>query len=195
MNLPLDLETLRQAAASGERFRYFAFYGHTASAGVVTPACLSQWFPCEFVVDGVTYRSAEQWMMAGKARLFGDDEALAKILATDSPARAKRLGRAVRRLDAATWATHRVPLVAQGNVEKFGQNPALCAFLLGTGDAVLVEAAPRDTIWGIGLGRTNPLVKQPGKWRGLNLLGFALMRARESLRHSNCMVVSTNAPG
>ncbi len=181
-SLPVELQELRRAVAAGECFTFFPFYGHTATPGAVTAACLSQWFPCRFEVEGVAYRSSEQWMMAGKARLFGDAAALEQILATDSPAEAKRLGRLVRGFDGAQWATHRLSLVARGNLEKFGQNPALRAFLLGTGDAILIEAAPRDTIWGIGLGRQNPWVTKPEKWRGLNLLGFALMQARATLR-------------
>jgi len=53
--------------------------------------------------------------------------------------------------------------------------------LIATGDRVLVEASPRDTIWGIGMGASNPDAKDPTKWRGRNLLGFALMEARASL--------------
>lgn len=33
----------------------------------------SQWFKCEFDVDGQQYVTAEQYMMAEKARLFGDE--------------------------------------------------------------------------------------------------------------------------
>lgn len=34
---------------------------------------LSQWYDCAFEHDGSTYRTAEEWMMVGKARLFGDE--------------------------------------------------------------------------------------------------------------------------
>lgn len=69
-----------------------------------------------------------------------------------------------------------------GNLAKFDQHPALRAFLLATGQRVLVEASPVDRIWGIGLNRDDPAAGEPGRWRGLNLLGFALMQVREALR-------------
>ena len=52
-------------------------------------------------------------------------------------------------------------------------------YLLSTNDKVLVEASPTDCVWGIGLGKSNPDALDPTKWRGENLLGFALMTARE----------------
>ena len=69
-----------------------------------------------------------------------------------------------------------------GNLAKFGQHPELRTFLLGTGQRVLVEASPRDRIWGIGLTRDDPAARDPARWPGLNLLGFALMDVRDALR-------------
>jgi len=57
----------------------------------------------------------------------------------------------------------------------------LGAFLLRTGERVLVEASPVDRIWGIGLARDDPAATDPSRWRGLNLLGFALMAVRDFL--------------
>jgi ribA/ribD-fused uncharacterized protein len=76
----------------------------------------------------------------------------------------------------------RLDIVTQGNIAKFSQNAELGAFLLGTGHQVLVEASPVDPIWGIGLAANNPLAQDPREWKGLNLLGYALMAAREALR-------------
>jgi hypothetical protein len=71
--------------------------------------------------------------------------------------------------------------VTRGNEAKFGQNDALKHHLLSTCDEVLVEASPTDAIWGIGLAADDPAAGAPESWRGLNLLGFALMRVRFSL--------------
>jgi predicted NAD-dependent protein-ADP-ribosyltransferase YbiA (DUF1768 family) len=40
----------------------------------ITKACFSQWFPFEFQENGIIYKTAEHYMMAGKAKLFNDDE-------------------------------------------------------------------------------------------------------------------------
>ena len=50
------------------------------------------------------------------------------------------------------------------------------------GDSVLVEASPYDAIWGIRLAASSPESHDPMKWRGQNLLGFALMEVRDELR-------------
>jgi ribA/ribD-fused uncharacterized protein len=64
---------------------------------------------------------------------------------------------------------------------KFSQHPQLRQFLLSTGGQVLVEAAPRDRIWGIGLTADDQRTASPQHWQGLNLLGFALMEVRHRL--------------
>lgn len=169
--------------AGGARVKYLFFWGHKARPdGSIGAGCLSQWWPSPFAVGGATYATAEHWMMAGKARLFGDEEAETRILAAPHPNVAKKLGRQVRGFDEETWVRHRYELVVRGNVAKFGQHEDLRAFLLGTGSRVLVEASPRDRVWGIGLAADDDRATDPANWRGLNLLGFALMHTRETLR-------------
>lgn len=167
----------------GNTVDFLFFWGHTPKAdGVVDASCLSQWFPCSFTIDGIEYASAEHFMMAEKARLFRDDDALAQILACKTPAEAKALGRSVRDYDDAAWGRARVSAVVRGNVAKFGQNDGFARFLASTRERVIVEASPRDRIWGIGMGASNPDARVPARWRGQNLLGFALMEARAKLR-------------
>lgn len=176
---PTDVASLRAAVAAGARPRFVPFWGSEPAPGDVH--VLSQWHPSPFVVDGVRYATAEHWMMAGKARLFDDADALAKVLASDDPAAAKAAGRAVRGFDEARWRAHRFDLVVAGNLARFSQHPDLRGFLLSTGDQVLVEASPVDAIWGIGLAAGDPRAHDPAQWPGLNLLGFALMAVRERL--------------
>jgi ribA/ribD-fused uncharacterized protein len=179
----LDLETLRRRCLEGESFEYLFFWGHQPSkTGEVTKTCFSQWYAAAFTVDGVFYPSAEHFMMAGKARLFGDEETLAEILVAPDPKTAKALGRKVRDFDEAIWKQNARRLVTEGNLAKFGQNEDLKTFLLGTGESVLVEASPYDRIWGIGLKAGDERARHPKTWQGQNLLGFALMDVREQLR-------------
>jgi ribA/ribD-fused uncharacterized protein len=178
----MDRQGLIERVERGEEFEFLFFWGHTPSAhGELGLFCFSQWYPSPFVVRGDHYAAAEHFMMAEKARLFGDDEVRAKVLATADPSEAKSLGRAVRNFDEARWVEHRYGIVVEASCEKFGQNEELRAYLLSTESKILVEASPKDTIWGIGLGATHPNAKDPRQWRGLNLLGFALMDAREKL--------------
>jgi len=142
---------------------------------------MSQWFAASFEIEGIIYPTAEHWMMASKAKLFGDDETLQQILDSADPKTAKALGRNVKNFDESVWKTNCRRFVTEGNSAKFGQNEALKAFLLGTEDQVLVEASPYDTIWGIGLKATDSKAKHPDTWQGQNLLGFALMDVRAEL--------------
>lgn len=141
----------------------------------------SQWHPSTFVIDGVTYSCAEQFMMAEKARLFGDRRTLAKILAADSPKEHKALGRGVSPFDEARWTGACREIVYRGNLAKFGQDEELGALLLATGTKTLVEASPLDRIWGIGLAAEDPRATDRSAWRGKNWLGEALMRVRAEL--------------
>lgn len=129
-------------------------------------------------MDGIRYPTAEHYLMAEKARLFGDTHALEKILSASHPGEAKALGRLVSGFDEQLWEQRRVEIAVRGNTAKFSQNSQLKAFLLGTKARVLVEASPQDTIWGIGLNENDSRAQDPRSWKGLNLLGFALMRVR-----------------
>ena len=121
-------------------------------------------------------------MMASKALLFNYMATHGKILKATNPGAAKVLGREVLGFSDEVWVQHRYPIVCRANRAKFAQNPALRDFLLRTGDKVLVEASPVDRIWGIGLAATNHNADNPNHWKGLNLLGFALMQVRDELR-------------
>jgi ribA/ribD-fused uncharacterized protein len=133
-------------------------------------------------VDGERFRSAEHYMMWRKATLFGDTAMAERIQAAVHPRDAKMLGRAVAGYDGRKWVAERFEIVVAGSLAKFGQHDDLRAWLAGTGDRVLVEASPTDRVWGIGLAASDARASDPVRWRGLNLLGFALMQAREQLR-------------
>jgi ribA/ribD-fused uncharacterized protein len=176
---PFDIQALQSRVQAGWVPRFLFFWGHTAAPGAsLGKECLSQWYPAPFEVDGETYRTAEHFMMAQKALLFGDIQIAQQIRTCRSPAEAKELGRHVRDFDEDRWESHRSAIVETGSYAKFSQNADLRAFLLSSKQRVLVEASPKDTIWGIGLAEKDAAAQDPRRWRGLNLLGFALMRAR-----------------
>lgn len=177
-------EALSTAMQKGWRPKWLFFWGHQPSKnGDITAACFSQWWSGHaFEIDGVRYATAEHFMMADKARLFRDEASLSAILEAKSPAVAKKLGRQVANFDDAQWLEARWDIVVRGNEAKFSQHADLRDFLLKTGDRVIVEASPYDRIWGIGMGTKDEGVENPDKWKGLNLLGFALMEVRERLR-------------
>lgn len=153
--------------------RYTAFFG--------ADDVLSNWHQCRFTYHGVVFSSVEQFMMYAKAKLFGDDQIASRILRTFDPKEQKRFGRQVAGFVEPDWTARRESIVYVGCREKFSQDERLRAVLLATGNTVLVEASPYDRIWGVGLGANDPLIVDERAWRGLNLLGNALMKVRDTL--------------
>lgn len=178
---PHDLQTLKELVRAGATPTFVFFWSHAGTPGVAGKECLSQWYPAGFRLGGELFRTAEHYMMTQKARLFGDDQAAREILASLSPSDAKMLGRGIRGFDERRWLDHRLDIVVAGNRAKFTQNPQLGAFLRSTHGRVLVEASPKDPVWGIGLEERDPRAHDPLRWQGINLLGFALMVVRATL--------------
>ena len=141
----------------------------------------SQWFKAAFTIDGHVYNTAEQYMMAEKAKLFGDDEARAEILKAKQPDVQKRLGRQVRGFDAKVWNASARDIVYRGNRAKFTTHRDLLQMLFDTEGTNLAEASPTDTIWGIGLAADAEDAKDRRKWLGTNWLGEVLQRVRDDL--------------
>jgi len=176
-----DREALADYVKAGRKVKYVFFWGHRWSKTGISASCFSQWYAAPFIADEQSYLTAEHFMMAEKARLFDDQGALEKILAARSPGEAKSLGRNVRGFDEEIWIERRFDIVVAANKLKFSQNSDLLSFLLGTGQKILVEASPVDKIWGIGHEAKHPNAENPRLWKGLNLLGFALMEVRTQL--------------
>lgn len=173
---------LKKEIAENKKIEYLFFYGHKPSEdGTVVKRCMSQWWLVNFSDEEFIYKTAEHYMMVQKAKLFKDEEMINQIVNCASPKEAKAFGRQVKNFDSTIWDTHKCQIVKQGNILKFNQNQELKKFLIQTENKVIVEASPRDVIWGIGMGETNPKSLNPNTWRGKNLLGFALMEVRDEL--------------
>lgn len=176
-------ELIEDKFRRGERLKYVFFWGHKPAAdGSVTSSCFSQWWDCRFTVDGVEYHTAEQYMMAQKAVLFGDEEVRREIMSAGHPKQFKALGRKISGFKQDIWDKSCHDIVVKGNTAKFSQNEALGHYLMNTGERVLVEASPYDRIWGIGMDSKSPACQNPTLWNGTNYLGFCLMEVRDILK-------------
>lgn len=143
--------------------------------------CFSQWWPSKFMVENFTFNCCEQYMMFKKAMLFGDIKSAAEIMEESSPRNIKFIGRRVRNFDNYIWDQTKRDVVYKGNYYKFTENEDLKEILLSTGNKVLVEASPKDIIWGIGLSVNDENVEDKNCWRGTNYLGYELTRLKFKL--------------
>ena len=96
------LEDLRSRYNAGEKLKFIFFWGHQPGKSGTTASCFSQWYEAPFVVEGLRYPTAEHFMMAEKASLFGDHATRDQVLRSASPGAAKALGRQVRGFDKAS---------------------------------------------------------------------------------------------
>lgn len=159
---------------------FIFFWGHIpAKGGQITESCLSQWWKCNFMENGVVFCCAEQYMMYKKALLFEDYEYACKILESKDPKEIKEYGRLIRNFNEEQWNLNKQEIVVQGNILKFSQNAELREYLRNTNAKILVEASPYDRIWGIGMKKGTAAIFDPLSWKGENLLGFSIMEARD----------------
>ena len=133
----------------------------------------------DFPFEVQEYSSAEQFMMYHKAMVFLDRETAKKIMSTNNVRTIKELGRQVSDFHLETWKYFRSKIVYEGNKAKFSQNKELKQALLDTVNTTLVESAPNDKIWGIGLSENDIQSKKRETWKGKNLLGEILTIIRE----------------
>ncbi|CAD5234793.1 unnamed protein product [Bursaphelenchus xylophilus] len=143
----------------------------------------SNHFPCpqKFELEGHEFPTSEHYYMYHKALFHGDKEAAESILKEPCPKTAKRITADFRNFDAKKWDDISVEVMRKGVMAKFDQNTELRRELFKTGNATLVEAAPRDRRWGVGLNMSDPDVANQAKWKGQNLLGQILMGVRTTL--------------
>lgn len=152
---------------------------------------LSNWYLSKFTVDDIMFSSMEQYMMYRKANCFHDDKIATQILEINDVAKIKALGRLVSGYDDHYWNGLRQIIVYEGLIAKFTQNPQLLQLLKNTKNDILAECAVKDKIWGIGLSMTDPDRFNPVKWKGQNLLGYALMMVRNVVVKQNCNTTSS----
>ena len=141
----------------------------------------SQWYHSPFELEGLSFVTAEQWMMWNKAMLFNDISTAGQIMLTQTPREQKALGRRVKNFNDEEWMKHAYDIVVVGNTAKFISNGGLLPILGRTRGKTLVEASPYDRRWGIGMSANDPGVEDPKNWKGENLLGKAITQVRINL--------------
>lgn len=152
----------------------FYFFSHRRPGGE-----FSQFYPSKFTVDGKQYCCVEQWVMSEKALLMGDQKTAQRVMRETNPIKIRSLGRRVKPWNQDLWEKKRFSIMLQGNMHKFRQNPKLMKKLRQTGKRTLAEASDKDYINGIGISIKDAIKGK--KWRGLNLLGKALMKVRKKM--------------
>lgn len=152
--------------------KYYFFWGGECS----------QWYKAPIVIENVEYNCNEQYMMAEKARLFKDEEALEAIMKNKNPREQKAWGRKVKGFNQAEWEKIARLVVYRANFAKFTQNEEPFTILIATKDLHIVEASPEDVVWGIGMHETDPDILDESKWKGTNWLGEAIMQVRNDIR-------------
>ncbi|CAG5125189.1 unnamed protein product [Candidula unifasciata] len=162
-----------KTANSEQNESYFFFYGNKSP--------FSQHYKARFSVDGVVYNCGEQFMMYSKAALFKDEAMKQKIMSTDDPVKQKKFGRQVQNFEKDVWNKAAETVVKIASKAKFDQNEEMRKQLFATYPKILAEASPRDRIWGIGLGASNPKTLNKANWRGQNKLGYILTEVRDEL--------------
>src|SRR4051812_28346149 len=99
-----NLEWVTNQFDKGDTLKFIFFWGHSGKDGEeVGKFVFSQWYPSQFTVDGFEYKTAEHWMMAQKALLFGDHEIFQRIIQAVKPGEVKELGRQIRGFDEIIW--------------------------------------------------------------------------------------------
>ncbi len=141
----------------------------------------SQWYKSDFIIDGVKYNTAEQYMMAQKALLFEDHEIHYQIMREMNPRIQQDLGRKVKNFDKQRWEAECRDIVYRGSYAKFTQNEDLYTTLMNTVGTELVESSPKDKIWGIGLAENDSRAWDKSTWLGTNWLGETLTQVRDNL--------------
>lgn len=168
-----SLKLLQQDRRLDKREHFCFFFGKDAP--------FSNFHPARFTVDGVIYTCSEQFMMHQKAVLFRDWFHAEEIMKAKVPLQMKKFGRKVQNFNADIWGARSEKIMKRGLKAKFTENEHLKRELINTFPRILVEASPRDRLWGIGLGAKNEKAHCRLTWRGKNKLGYLLTDIRNEI--------------
>jgi len=165
----------------------------------------SNWYFSEFIANGPyeetiiknkKFNCVEQYFMAKKAILFGDEIACHQIIMAKNPKIMKNLamrgsqlqsnctpnrvgvlGRQVSNFNEKVWHICKEKIMYQGLFYKFSQNKHLQEKLMSC-KGPFVEASPFDNVWGIGMTSNDTRANNSHLWNGSNLLGKLLTKLK-----------------
>ena len=190
--MPDDLVNKWKSLSAPCDVHVISFYSNKMSNKYASFSNFYRHRPIPFVIpcgskagEIVEVEFSEKSIMLCKASLFNDNFAFEAIRNATSPANCKKLGRTVQGFDDKKWHEHICAIAYAVILSKFSQIPDIKVTLLKTGDNLIAETAPNDAIWGIGLPPDSQDVQEPSRWRGMNILGWALMSVRNSLVEEN----------
>ena len=151
-----------------------------AAAFFTKSSPLSNHFACNITVNSTQYNCVEQYLMAQKASLSGDDDARKKIMQAIDPVIQKKLGKSIT---PPNWNNVKKAkeILLPGLRAKFSQCETAKEKLLQTGDRSIYEANPHDLFWGVGLPLHDADLWNPAKHKGKNVLGECLMLVRDEM--------------
>ncbi|KAJ6195989.1 hypothetical protein J3E72DRAFT_245083 [Bipolaris maydis] len=144
---------------------------------------LSPWYMCVFKESGVRYTSVGHFILAEKARLFGDKDTLQKILVADTAEEQKLWAGNIKGIIAKTWEEHALDIATRANIAKFFVSAPLKGRLESFGTREFVLASPHDRLFGIGFNATEAIRVGKEQW-GQNLFGQALHATRRHLDYT-----------
>ena len=153
--------------------RVHVFYGYESP--------FSNFYACEFTVNGTRYNCVEQYFQSYKAGHFKDEASRKKIMSLSKPGSMKAAGRRAKNFDIQEWKSISKKVLKEGVYAKFSQNANLRERLLATGDKRLGEACG-DKNWGTGIRLKDKRTLDVKQWVGENKMGDIMTEVREALK-------------
>ena len=151
--LPPDLATYQAAQKTNEDTIVFQ--------GELSP--WSNFHTAPFIINNQQFSTSEHWIQAQKPLLFNDSDTANRIMNSDSPYEAKKLGYQVQGMDIAKWKEGGYHLCLEGVKAKFQQNPDLLNMLQTTTPKLLVEGTT-DKTWGTGIHQHDANALDRSRW-------------------------------
>ena len=151
----------------------------------------SNFYPCSFQVQlpepyGLkTMHSVEQLYMIRKSLYFEDHATCTSILNSTNARDAKRLGSNVEKFVPDLWLNPKKDVMRECLVRKFvdSREAEFLQQQLLDAHAIIIEASPPDSYWGIGFSKQQGPYVQRSDWGSAeNWLGRLLMEMQQFLR-------------